>query len=116
MSQPQERFVVLSTAPDESTAAALADALVSGRLAACVSLIPGLRSFYRWEGEVRDEAEVMLVAKTTASRLEALIDVLERAHPYECPEIVALPVAAGLPAYLDWIDSATSGAAGGNES
>jgi periplasmic divalent cation tolerance protein len=115
MSQPQERFVVLSTAPDESTGAALAAALVKARIAACVSILPGMRSFYRWEGEVRDDAEVLLVAKTTASRLDALIETLEGAHPYECPEIVALPVAAGLPAYLEWIETATTEIGGGPE-
>lgn len=103
MTQSTERFVVLSTAPDAEVAAELARALVEERHAACVNVVPAVRSFYRWEGRVHDEAEVLLVAKTDGKRLGGLINALADAHPYECPEIVALPISEGLPAYLTWI-------------
>ena len=100
MTQSTERFVVLSTAPDAEVAAMLARTLVERRLAACVNVVPAVRSFYRWKGRVHDEAEVLLVAKTDKERLAGLIDALAAAHPYDCPEIVALPIVEGLPAYL----------------
>ena len=103
VTESTERFVVLSTAPDAQVAATLARGLVEDRLAACVNVIPAVRSFYRWEGAVHDESEVLLVAKTDHERLDGLITALAASHPYDCPEIVALPVADGLPAYLDWI-------------
>lgn len=103
MTQSTERFVVLSTAPDAEAAAMLARTLVQERHAACVNVVPGVRSFYRWEGRVHDEAEALLVVKTDRERLAGLIEALAEAHPYDCPEIVALPIADGLPAYLDWI-------------
>ncbi len=103
MTQSTERFVVLSTAPDDQVAAMLARAMVEKAHAACVNVIPAVRSFYRWEGRVHDETEVLLVAKTDRERLPGLIEALAEAHPYDCPEIVALPITDGLPAYLDWI-------------
>lgn len=98
--QSTERFVVLSTAPDAEVAAMLARTLVERRLAACVNVVPAVRSFYRWKGRVHDAAEVLLVAKTDKERLAGLIDALVAAHSYDCPEIVALPIVEGLPAYL----------------
>ena len=96
-------MVVLSTAPDESVAAELAAALVERRLAACVNLVPGVRSLYWWEGELQDDAEVLMVCKTDARRLDALTSMLQEMHPYDCPEVVALPVEGGAEAYLAWI-------------
>ena len=98
-----ERFVVLSTAPDAQVGATLARMMVEDGFAACVNVVPAVRSFYRWQGQVHDETEVLLVAKTDQARLDGLIAALAESHPYECPEVVALPVAAGLPAYLEWI-------------
>jgi periplasmic divalent cation tolerance protein len=98
-----EAFVVLSTVPDAVTAELLAHKLVDARLAACVNIVPAVRSVYRWQGEVTVDDEVLLVAKTDGARRDGLIAALSDAHPYECPEIVALSVAAGLPAYLHWI-------------
>jgi periplasmic divalent cation tolerance protein len=106
MIEPNERFVVLTTAPDGDVAAQLARQAVDANLAACVNVLPGVRSFYRWDGEIKDEAEVLLIAKTNGRKLQALIAGLAAAHPYECPEIVALPIAHGLPAYLEWISDA----------
>jgi len=95
--------VALSTAPDADTAARIARALVEERLAACVNLVPAVRSIYRWRGRIEDAAEVLLVIKTRAERVEALAARLRALHPYELPELVALPVADGLAPYLDWV-------------
>lgn len=98
--------VVYLTAPDAEVAAALARALVEARLAACVNLVPGLRSIYRWEGAVHDEPEVLLIVKTTADRLDALRALVVELHPYAVPEVLALPAVAGHAPYLDWVRAA----------
>jgi periplasmic divalent cation tolerance protein len=102
-------LLVLCTAPAEGEIAAdLARALVQKRLAACVNVLPGLRSFYRWEGKVADDAEVQLFIKTRASRFEALERFLSEAHPYDVPEILALPIERGARSYLDWLVEQTA--------
>jgi len=98
-----EALVVLCTAPTVEVAAALARALVEARLAACGNVVPGLRSIYRWQGQVEDQPEVLLVLKTTREWFPALRDELLRRHPYEVPEVLALPVEAGSAAYLEWL-------------
>ena len=99
-----EPILVLCTAPAEGDqAAALASGLVDARLAACVNLVPGLRSFYRWQGEVHDEPEVQLLIKTRRGRFDELERWLSEHHPYDVPEIVALPIERGARAYLDWL-------------
>ena len=95
--------VVLVTAPDAETAARIARTLVDERLIACANLVPGIRSIYRWEGEVSDAAEVLLVLKTRASRCAAVAARVKDLHPYALPEVVALPVVDGSEAYLDWV-------------
>jgi len=103
-------FLILSTCPDADTAQRLARTLVEERLAACASVLPGLVSTYRWQGQVEQAAEVQLLAKTTADRREALMALMARLaelHPYELPEILAVETAAGLPAYLDWVAAET---------
>jgi periplasmic divalent cation tolerance protein len=100
---PEPVRVILITAPDEDTASGLARGLVEERLAACVNLVPGLRSIYRWQGAIEDEAEWLLIAKTTEARVEALRAHVVAHHPYEVPEVVALPVLAGHAPYLDWV-------------
>lgn len=100
-------FLILSTCPDADTAQRLARTLVEERLAACVNLLPGVSSTYRWRGEVEQATEVQLLAKTTADRRVALIARLAELHPYELPEILAVETAAGLPAYLDWVAAET---------
>jgi periplasmic divalent cation tolerance protein len=95
--------VALATAPDGETAARIARALVEERLAACVNLVPAVRSIYRWQDRVEEAGEVLLVIKTRAERVDALAARLRALHPYELPELVALPVAAGLASYLDWV-------------
>lgn len=98
-----KHFVVLSTAPDEGTAAALARALVEEGLAACVNRVSGVRSTYRWQGQIIDDAEWLLVAKTSAERLATLCARLEALHPYDVPEVIALPIEAGAERYLAWL-------------
>ncbi|MBM4062639.1 MAG: divalent-cation tolerance protein CutA, partial [Planctomycetes bacterium] len=97
--------VVLCTAPergegDRLGAHELARALVEARLCACVNVVPGLRSWFRWQGAVDAADELLLVAKTTAAALPALQARIAALHPYELPEVIALPIAGGLPGYL----------------
>ena len=98
-----DALVVLVTAPSAETAAELGRALVGERLAACANVVPGLRSIYWWEGKVQDEPEALLVLKTTRGRFEALRERTLALHPYQVPEVIALPVEAGSAAYLEWI-------------
>jgi len=99
--------VVLVTAPPRR-ARALARALVERRVAACVNLVPGVGSVYRWKGRVEETRETLLVAKTTAARLPALLAAVEALHPHDVPEAIALPVAAGLAPYLAWVRTETA--------
>ncbi len=102
-----DALVVLVTTPTPERAAEIARALVEERLAACGNVVPGLRSVYRWEGKVHEDAEALLVLKTTRARFEALRDRVLALHPYELPEVVALPVEAGSAPYLAWIAEST---------
>lgn len=105
----QEAVVVLCTAPDDGPAETLARMLVQERLAACVNRIPGVVSNFRWEGRVEEDREVLLVIKSTRGRLAALTARIKALHPYELPEVVAVPVIGGLDAYLGWVrDSVAS--------
>ena len=99
-------LLCLSTCPDTETAHRIADALVEERLAACVNVLPGVRSTYRWQGKVERADEVLLLAKTTRDRFPALQARLVDLHPYELPELIAVE-AGGLPAYVEWIAGET---------
>lgn len=101
-------LLCLSTCPDDETAARIARTLVEEKLAACVNRIPGIASTYRWQGEIRQDTEVLLVIKTTRERFAALRDRLVELHPYEVPELIAMDIADGHPAYLDWIAAGTA--------
>ena len=90
------------------TAEELAKRLVASRLAACVNILPGLTSVYEWKGAVESDSELLLLAKTTEARYPALEQALRRAHPYELPEIVCVPIVAGLSGYLQWIEERVS--------
>lgn len=103
-----EILLVLTNLPDADTAHSLADRLVAQHLAACVNILAPCRSVYRWQGRVADASEVPLLIKTTAARYAALEAAIRAAHPYELPEIIALPVAHGLPEYLAWVQAETS--------
>lgn len=102
-----QNILVLCSCPDEAVAERIARTLVEERLAACVNRISALRSTYRWQGRVEDEPEVLLLVKTSGSRYEALEQRIAALHPYEVPEIIALPIVAGSKAYLDWLAHST---------
>lgn len=95
--------LALSTAPDRRTAERIARVLVEERLAACVNLVPGVSSVYRWKGRVEQDEEILLIMKTTAAGMPALRDRLLAVHPYDTPEFLALDVAAGAAPYIAWL-------------
>lgn len=102
-----EWFVVLITAPP-GEGSRIARVLVEQRLAACVNIISGIRSIYRWEGSICDEPEELLVAKTVEEKVDALISRVREIHSYTVPEVIALPVVRGNDSYLKWLESETS--------
>jgi periplasmic divalent cation tolerance protein len=104
-----EARVVLVTAPDAEVAGRIARTLVEERLVACVNVLPGVRSVYRWEGAVEEASEQLLVIKTQEDRCEALAARVEALHPYALPEVLVLPVCGGSRRYLDWVLSESSG-------
>lgn len=95
--------LILSTCPDTEVAGRIADTLVDQKLAACVNLVPGLRSVYRWQGQRERAEEVLLIIKSRTQDYSAVENALRALHPYELPEIIAVPISAGLPAYLAWL-------------
>jgi periplasmic divalent cation tolerance protein len=101
-------LLALTTCPDAETATKIARALVDERLAACVNRVPGIGSVYRWQGEIHDAAEVLLLIKTTRKRFAALRTRLVELHPYEVPELIVMDIVDGHPPYLDWIGNQTS--------
>ena len=100
---PDRVCLVWVTAPDAEQGATLARALVEDHLVACVNVVPGVRSIYRWEGSVQEDSEVLLIMKTRAQLVDALTARVEALHPYDVPEVVAVDVAGGSAAYLDWV-------------
>ena len=100
----EDHCIVLCTVPDAATGEALGQHLVETGLAACVNILPGLTSIYRWQGKVQRDTELLLLIKTRRDRFESLSAAVRERHPYELPEIIALPLSNGLPAYLDWIN------------
>ncbi|MDA8107650.1 MAG: divalent-cation tolerance protein CutA [Betaproteobacteria bacterium] len=100
-------LLVLTNLPDRASAEQLADALVAQRLAACVNILAPCRSVYRWQGAVQHDEEHPMLIKTSAERYAALEAAIRAGHPYELPEIVALPIERGLPAYLEWVAQET---------
>ncbi len=96
------------TCPDAGSGQVLADALVGEGLAACVNRLPGISSTYRWQGKVMTDSEVLLLIKTTESRFAALRERVLALHPYELPELIAVPVGLGHAAYLDWVRASVS--------
>ncbi|HWP01599.1 MAG TPA: divalent-cation tolerance protein CutA [Methylococcus sp.] len=101
--------LVLCSCPDRPSADALAEGLVSERLAACVNVLPEVTSVYRWQGKMEKTSECLLLAKTAESRLPALQEWLREHHPYELPEIIAVPIQSGLQEYLAWVTSSVTG-------
>ncbi len=98
---------VLVTVPDADRGAELTRSLVEARLAACGNVVPGVRSIYRWEGRIQDEGEALVVLKTTRRRVPELLERIRGLHPYDVPEILAIPVEEGTQAYLDWVVEST---------
>lgn len=99
-----DKIVVLSTCPDEASAVRLARHLVERRLAACVNLVPGVRSIYHWKGALEESQEVLLVIKTRRDVFSALEKELTAIHSYEVPEVIALPIVEGSRNYLAWLE------------
>ena len=102
-----EALICYCTCPDAATAGRIATALVDERLAACVNMLPGVRSVYRWQGQVEAADEVLLLVKTTAEAYPALQDRVRALHPHELPELLAVEPAFGLPGYLSWVTDET---------
>ena len=100
--------VVLSTAPSDGVARRIARAVVEERLAACVNLVPGVTSIYRWSGAVQEDSEVLMVMKTRAERVGELAARVRALHEYALPEVIALPVEAGSEDYLRWVRAETA--------
>ena len=100
-------LLVITNLPDRASAEMLARALVERRAAACVNILAPCRSVYRWKGTVETADEIPVLAKTARDRYELLERVVRELHPYELPEIIAVPVDGGLPAYLEWVAAET---------
>lgn len=102
---PNSPALILCTCPDRAAAEKIARHLVAQRLAACVNIVPGLTSIYTWQGQVETADEQLLLIKSLAGRYESIEQTIRALHPYELPEIIALPIERGLPDYLNWIAS-----------
>lgn len=103
-----DALLVLCTCPEIITAESLAKKMVEKRLAACVNIVPSVTSVYQWENETKVEPEVQLIIKTTSLRFNELKNWLQAEHPYEVPEIIALPIADGHSDYLNWVIKSTT--------
>jgi periplasmic divalent cation tolerance protein len=106
---PATVLLCYCSCPDAASAQAIAEALVGERLAACVNRLPAVRSTYRWQGAVTRDSEELLLIKTTAARFDALKARLLELHPYELPELIAVPVRHGHETYLDWVRASVDG-------
>ena len=105
-----DKIVVLTSCAAAADAERMARALVEGRLAACVNVVPGVRSYYHWKGATESTEEFLLIVKTSRDLFEPLRAEMEKLHPYELPELLALPVVAGAENYLSWLQSNLRGA------
>jgi len=101
------KLLVFTNLPDRASAERLAELLLEQRLAACVNILAPCRSVYRWKGALQHDEEHPMLIKTSAERYGALEQALRQGHPYELPEIIAVPIEQGLPAYLDWVAAET---------
>lgn len=100
--------ILFVTASSNDEAAAIAKPLVEEKLAACVNIVPGLRSIYHWQGELCDEVEVLLIIKSQAEHVSAIIHRVKELHSYDVPEVIALQIRDGARDYLDWLKTSTS--------
>ncbi len=101
-------LLVMCTCPDDASAAAIATALVEERLAACVNRGAGIRSLFRWQDQIEEDHEVLLLIKSRHARFGELEAEIRRLHPYDTPEIIGLPIVAGSDAYLQWMEEVTA--------
>ncbi|MCC6141875.1 MAG: divalent-cation tolerance protein CutA [Nitrospira sp.] len=99
-----EPIIVLVTAPGLREGSRISKEIVTSRLAACVNIISGVQSLYRWNGKIVQEKEVMLIMKTTRRRYRKLEQKIKQLHPYEVPEVIAIPLIRGLPQYIEWVE------------
>ena len=99
--------MVLCTCPDRDTAEDIAEKLVESGLAACVNILPGTTSIYRWQGNIEKDQEILLLIKTARTRTAELQQALEEMHPYDVPEIIALPIESGHHPYIEWVEQCT---------
>ena len=104
-----DHLLVLCSCPHAASAQMLSTALLDQRLAACVNVIPKIESHFRWEGTIQEDAESLLICKTTESKLEALMTWVNETHSYDLPEVLAVKIDAGLPDYLAWVRKETEG-------
>jgi len=105
--KPADVYLVVTNLPDRESAGKLAHALIEKRLAACVNVLSPCRSVYRWQGKTEDAEEFTVLIKTTRKRYPELEAAIRAKHPYELPEIIAVPLVGGLRAYLEWVDTET---------
>lgn len=103
--EPSNGLIVLTVCPSSEVAETIANQLVAKRLAACVNIIPGVMSVYRWKNQIEQDNEVLLLIKSTANQYSALEQLIKQQHPYELPEIIAVSVEVGSAAYLQWLSS-----------
>ena len=102
-----EHLLVLTTCPDRATVARIATALLEEKLAACINEVPGVRSHYRWQDRIEHDDEVLMLVKTTVKAYDRAEALIREHHPYELPEVIAVPLTAGSEAYLQWITEST---------
>jgi len=104
-----EEIIILITAGSSAEATTIARTLVDEHLAACVNIVPGVRSLFFWEGKTQEADEVLMICKSRMPLMDAIIARVRSLHSYTVPEIIALPVSAGLPGYLAWVTESTNG-------
>ena len=105
---PTQAIVILVAAPNQQVAKKIAEHIVNKRLAACVNLLPGIRSIYRWQGKIEDDSEILMIIKSRRAKFEELSQSIASMHPYDTPEILALDVSQGSEKYLNWLLAETS--------
>nr|MDO8114287.1 divalent-cation tolerance protein CutA [Candidatus Sigynarchaeota archaeon] len=103
----QEYIVVMATVPTEELGAKIAYALIEQKLVPCANIIKNVRSIYTWKSKINDEPELIMIMKTRVALFDQVRDAIKAIHTYECPEIIAIPIVAGYPPYLQWIDDNT---------
>jgi periplasmic divalent cation tolerance protein len=104
----EQIYLAYCTCPTRESAQALAETLVGERLAACVNILPGVSSVFRWEGQIETASELLLMIKTSAPQVTLMIDRITEVHPYDVPEVICHPIAAGQNRYLDWVRQCTA--------